>query len=77
MEVVVIGGIHDHISGSYLLTHGQKLILPEEYSYGESWVLSTFRESCLKKSKKMELMDTEGPKCLSLIVPGGFNLRVS
>ncbi|MCP2502949.1 MAG: hypothetical protein NLN66_02705 [Candidatus Thalassarchaeaceae archaeon] len=69
----VIGGIHDHISGSYLLTHGQK-ILPEK-------LVMEILGSVGWDGHLPELKEIDGVKgylgsdVLSLIVPGGFNLE--
>ena len=69
----VIGGIHDHISGSYLLTHGSKL-LPEklviEILGAVGW------DGGLPEIKEIDgVKGYLGSDVLSLIVPEGFNLE--
>ncbi|HII41753.1 TPA: DNA-directed RNA polymerase subunit A', partial [Candidatus Thalassarchaeaceae archaeon] len=69
----VIGGIHDHISGSYLLTHGQKL-LPEKLVMEILGAVGWDGE--LPELKEIDgKTGYIGSDVLSLIVPGGFNLE--
>ena len=69
----VIGGIHDHISGAYLLTHGNR-ILPKslvlEILGAIGWVGSLPEEV-----EKNGTVGYRGTDVLSLIVPAGFKLQ--
>jgi len=68
----VIGGIHDHISGAYLLTHGER-ILPKELvmeilgAIGWDGVLP-------EESEHNGVVGYLGSDVLGLIVPAGFKL---
>ena len=68
----VIGGIHDHISGAYLLTHGDR-VLPKNL------VMQVLGDTNWDGELPPEVeengvMGYRGSDVLSLIVPEGFNL---
>jgi DNA-directed RNA polymerase subunit A' len=69
----VIGGIHDHISGAYLLTHGDRILsknLVLEILGAIGWVGSLPEEV-----QKNGTVGYRGTDVLSLIVPAGFKLQ--
>tara|TARA_Y100001960_G_scaffold330651_1_gene425260 strand:+ start:1 stop:1701 length:1701 start_codon:yes stop_codon:yes gene_type:complete len=69
----VIGGIHDHISGAYLLTHGDRILpknLVMEILGSIGWVGDLPEEV-----QENGMVGYRGADVLSLIVPAGFNLQ--
>ena len=69
----VIGGIHDHISGAYLLTHGDRILpknLVMEILGSIGWVGDLPEEV-----QDNGMVGYRGADVLSLIVPAGFNLQ--
>ena len=69
----VIGGIHDHISGAYLLTHGDRILpknLVMEILGSIGWVGDLPEEV-----QENGIVGYRGADVLSLIVPAGFNLQ--
>ncbi|HIC75172.1 MAG TPA: DNA-directed RNA polymerase subunit A', partial [Candidatus Poseidoniales archaeon] len=69
----VIGGIHDHISGAYLLTHGNRILskdLVMEILGAVGW------DGPLPEIvEKDGVVGYRGTDVLSLIIPGGFKLE--
>lgn len=69
----VIGGIHDHISGAYLLTHGNRILskdLVMEILGAVGW------DGPLPETvEKDGVVGYRGTDVLSLIIPGGFKLE--
>jgi DNA-directed RNA polymerase subunit A' len=69
----VIGGIHDHISGSYLLTH-DNMILPKNIVL-EVLGSINYQGELPDEIEKDGVVGYRGAEVLSLIVPDGFNLE--
>jgi DNA-directed RNA polymerase beta' subunit len=69
----VIGGIHDHISGAYLLSHNNPFI-PKAIALDVLGQISWSGE-LPKESVVDGVSGYYGLELFSLIVPGGFNLR--
>ena len=69
----VIGGIHDHISGAFLLTHGERII-PKRIALEVLGAIGWDGE-LPKETTKGGQTGYLGCDILSLIVPGGFNLQ--
>ena len=69
----VIGGIHDHISGAYLMTHGNRILskdLVMEILGAVGW------DGPLPEIvEKDGVVGYRGTDVLSLIIPGGFKLE--
>jgi len=70
----VIGGIHDHISGAYLLTHGDR-ILPKELAMEVLGSVGWDGEMPEEVTTKDGMIGYRGADLLSLIVPAGFKLN--
>ena len=70
----VIGGIHDHISGAYLLTHGER-ILPKELAMEVMGSVGWDGEMPEEVTTKDGMVGYRGADLLSLIVPAGFKLN--
>ena len=68
----VIGGIHDHISGAYLLTQGDR-VLPRNLAL-EILGSVGWEGDLPKLVEKDGISGYRGSDILSLIVPGGFTL---
>ena len=69
----VIGGIHDHISGAYLLTHGDRILpknLVMEILGSIGWVGDLPEEV-----QENGMVGYRGADVFSLIVPAGINLQ--
>ena len=69
----VIGGIHDHISGAYLLSHNNPFI-PKAIALDVLGQISWSGE-LPKESVVDGVSGYYGLELFSLIIPGGFNLR--
>ncbi|MBT7413421.1 MAG: DNA-directed RNA polymerase subunit A' [Euryarchaeota archaeon] len=69
----VIGGIHDHISGAYLLTHDD-MILPKHIVL-EVLGSINYEGELPKEIEKDGIKGYRGAEILSLIVPEGFKLE--
>ena len=69
----VIGGIHDHISGSYLLTH-DNMILPKNIVL-EVLGSINYQGELPDEIEEDGIVGYRGAEVLSLIVPDGFNLE--
>ena len=69
----VIGGIHDHISGAYLLTHGERVI-PETLAL-EVLGQIDYTGDMPKLQEKNGVTGYLGTDLMSLIVPDGFRLE--
>ena len=70
----VIGGIHDHISGAYLLTHGQRVI-PKELAMEVLGSVGWDGDMPDEVTSKDGVVGYKGADLLSLIVPAGFKLN--
>ena len=70
----VIGGIHDHISGAYLLTHGERVI-PKEWAMEVMGSVGWDRNMPEEVTSKDGIVGYRGADLLSLIVPAGFKLN--
>ena len=70
----VIGGIHDHISGAYLLTHGDR-VLPKELAMEVLGSVGWDGEMPEEVTTKDGMVGYRGADLLSLIVPAGFKLN--
>ncbi|MEC8938698.1 MAG: DNA-directed RNA polymerase subunit A', partial [Candidatus Thermoplasmatota archaeon] len=70
----VIGGIHDHISGAYLLTHGERVI-PKELAMEVLGSVGWDGDMPEEINTKDGIVGYRGSDLLSLIVPGGFKLN--
>ena len=70
----VIGGIHDHISGAYLLTHGER-VLPKELAIEVLGSVGWDGEMPEEITTKDGMVGYRGADLLSLIVPAGFKLN--
>ena len=70
----VIGGIHDHISGAYLLTHGERII-PKELAMEVLGSVGWDGDMPDEVSSKDGVVGYRGADLLSLIVPAGFKLN--
>jgi len=69
----VIGGIHDHISGAYLMSHNNPFI-PKPIALDVLGQIG-FSGELPKESIVDGVLGYYGLELFSLIVPGGFNLR--
>ena len=70
----VIGGIHDHISGAYLLTHGERVI-PKELAMEVLGSVGWDGDMPDEVTSKDGIVGYRGADLLSLIVPAGFKLN--
>ena len=70
----VIGGIHDHISGAYLLTHGERII-PKELAMEVLGSVGWDGDMPEEVTSKDGVVGYRGADLLSLIVPAGFKLN--
>ena len=70
----VIGGIHDHISGAYLLTHGERVI-PKELAMEVLGSVGWDGDMPEETTTKDGIVGYKGADLLSLIVPAGFKLN--
>ena len=70
----VIGGIHDHISGAYLLTHGERVI-PKELAMEVLGSVGWDGDMPEEINTKDGIVGYRGSDLLSLIVPAGFKLN--
>ena len=70
----VIGGIHDHISGAYLLTHGERII-PKELAMEVMGSVGWDGDMPDEVTSKDGIVGYRGADLLSLIVPAGFKLN--
>ena len=70
----VIGGIHDHISGAYLLTHGERVI-PKELAMEVLGSVGWDGDMPEEINTKDGVVGYRGSDLLSLIVPAGFKLN--
>jgi len=70
----VIGGIHDHISGAYLLTHGERVI-PKELAMEVLGSVGWDGDMPEEVTSKDGIVGYRGADLLSLIVPAGFKLN--
>ena len=70
----VIGGIHDHISGAYLLTHGERVI-PKVLAMELLGSVAWDGELPTEVTSKDGVVGYLGSDLLSLIVPAGFKLE--
>ena len=70
----VIGGIHDHISGAYLLTHGERII-PKELAMEVLGSVGWDGKMPDEVTSKDGVVGYRGADLLSLIVPAGFKLN--
>lgn len=70
----VIGGIHDHISGAYLLTHGER-VLPTSLAMEILGSVGWDGELPEEVTSKDGIVGFRGSDLLSLIVPAGFKLQ--
>jgi DNA-directed RNA polymerase subunit A' len=69
----VIGGIHDHISGAYLLTHGGR-ILPKNLVFEVLGAIG-WDGDLPEEVQEDGVVGYRGTDILSLIVPSGFKLQ--
>ena len=70
----VIGGIHDHISGAYLLTHGERVI-PKQLAMEVMGSVGWDGHMPDEVTSKDGVVGYRGADLLSLIVPAGFKLN--
>ena len=70
----VIGGIHDHISGAYLLTHSDR-VLPKELAMEVLGSVGWDGDMPEEVTTKDGMVGYRGADLLSLIVPAGFKLN--
>ena len=70
---VIIGGIHDHISGCFLLTHKNKMILLDDASHILSSIKYTGKVQGTVKENNKEFMS--GKDIFSTLLPDDLNLE--
>jgi DNA-directed RNA polymerase beta' subunit len=70
----VIGGIHDHISGAYLMTNNDRII-PKTQALDVLGMISWTGELPAEIKDKNGVVGYMGRELLNLIIPSGINLR--